>query len=275
MKNKKANQRDNLIMEFGILMQPLNDLASRFTPPEKREYNIANAKLSGGIDSWSKRVKEFTFFANDIDFVDERRTICKSVDDIKRWMKNLANKRLGLMGLEGLQHQLKHKLEESKTNFISALDAVPFDWEPEIFEANTPFTSYLRIKETMSIITKRINYFDRYLKEDFFFLFLKYINRDISVRLITTQGNTRYGIKNVSHISNLARQEFKDYQLIEIQPSIIHDRNLRIDDKIFSLGPGTDRAGMALTNFCPSDDSAKAHKELDDIISSGSIIHQS
>lgn len=162
-----------------------------------------------------------------------------------------------------------------KKSFFELINRIPIDWEPIIFEANTPFTSYLRIRESIAIVNKRLHYFDRYLKEDFFHLFLNSLNNSVSVRLVTTSGNNNYGIKNIVHISNLARQQFSDYQLIEIDPKELHDRNLRVDDRIFTLGPGVDRAGMALTNFGPSDSSEAAHQVFDNIISKGHVVHQS
>ena len=51
MKNIKAHQRDRLIMEFGILIQPFNDLARKGPPPTKDEYTIAIAKVNAGIES--------------------------------------------------------------------------------------------------------------------------------------------------------------------------------------------------------------------------------
>lgn len=98
------------------------------------------------------------------------------------------------------------------------------------------------------------------------------MNSDISIRLITTAGNLKFGITSVSAVSNLARQQFSDYQLIEVDKNVLHDRNLRVDNQIFTLGPGVDRAGLALTNFGPSDSSIVAHDQFDNIIASGRVI---
>ena len=149
-----------------------------------------------------------------------------------------------------------------RKDFFECLSQVPIDWEPEIFQANTPFTAYLGIKDVFAVVNDRLHYFDRYIKADFFNLFLWTIDRDVSVRLVTTAGS----VGSVRAISQLACQEFSDYQLVEVQPSKMHDRNLRIDNQIFTLGPGVDQAGMALTNFGPSDSSAAAHAAFDQII---------
>ena len=98
------------------------------------------------------------------------------------------------------------------------------------------------------------------------------VENTVSIRLVTTAGSAQYGVVSVAAVSNLARQQFVDYQLIEVAPADLHDRNLRVDDQIFSLGPGVDRAGMALTNFGPSDSSPEAHDQLDLIIKNGRVV---
>ncbi len=92
---------------------------------------------------------------------------------------------------------------------------------------------------------------------------------------MTTAGNSSYGFKGVEDISNLVRQEYSNYKLIEVDPKLMHDRNLRIDNMIFTLGPGVDRAGVAVTNFGPSDSSHTAHLAIDQIIQNGTVQHAS
>ena len=53
----------------------------------------------------------------------------------------------------------------------------------------------------------------------------------------------------------------------------MHDRNLRIDERIFHLGTGASGAGQPPTNFCLADSTAAAHGILDQLITVGSVIH--
>lgn len=262
-------------MEFGILFQPFDDLARSAKAPNLESYRIAIAKVQAGDGMWRKQAKEFATFAQDIVFNDEYQDIAHVPERFCRLIKEFIGYPNVSFSLEMVHKKFKEELANSKKQFFEYVKKVPFEWEPILFEANTPFTSYLRIRESIAIINNRLHYFDRYLKEYFFHLFLKFLDINISVCLVTTSGDRNYGINNVIHISDLARQQFKNYQLIEVKPEILHDRNLRVDDKIFTLGPGLDRAGMSLTNFSPSDSSAAAHRELDSIIAQGNIIHHS
>lgn len=168
-------------------------------------------------------------------------------------------------------------MEFAKASFYAKIDHIPIDWEPVIFDANTPFTSYLRIKEAIVAVKDRLHYFDRYLKPEFFELFLATVDRGTSIRLVTTagansSGSNASGVAAVAAVARLARQEFKDLQLLQVDPSQLHDRNMRVDDRIFTLGPGVDRAGMALTNFGPADSSPEAHGQFDELIARGTVV---
>ncbi len=272
MKNIKAYQRDRLILEFGILIAPYADLAQGTAIPEINEYRKAVAKVQGGIDKWLIGVKEFTTFAQDISFQREYQSLRFVFANLNSALPHLIDNNVS-MPLDEIHSKFKTILNDTVDGFYKNLDNIPIEWEPEIFEANTPFTAYLRIREVLAVINKRFDYFDRYLKEDFFPLFLKSINKDVSVRLVTTLGNDQYGVKAISSISKLAFQEFTDYQLIEVDYTILHDRFLRVDEQIFNLGPGTDRAGIALTNFGLTDSTPKVHQEFDDIILQGRKVH--
>jgi hypothetical protein len=236
MKNLKAFQKSQLIYEFGILIQPLEELARAKQAPSLNEYRIAIAKVHAGDSAWRQQATAFTKFAPDIFFSQEYRDISHAPERCLSALKAIINDPV----LQNNPNQLKGRVEQEVTNarerFFEYIDRIPITWEPVVFEANTPFTSYLRIKESIVSVKQRLHYFDRYLKSDFFPLFLASVENTVSIRLVTTAGNAQYGVASVIAVSNLARQQFSDYQLIEVAPTDLHDRNLRVDDQIFSLG---------------------------------------
>ncbi|MCF8068297.1 MAG: hypothetical protein K9L30_06905 [Desulfobacterales bacterium] len=275
MKNEKANQRQNVIFEFGILIQPYVELAQKKLPPTVDEYRIAIAKVSAGDASWRLGVKKYATFANDLFFNEEYQRLSHTAERFMFKVRDLIADQEMHKNLPLLQRTFLRILDETKNIFFDLVSEIPVSWEPEILAANTPFTSYLRIKEALSIVKKRFEYYDRYLKPDFFDLFVSKLEKAVSIKLITTKGNKDYGVKGVTAVSDLFRKEYLDYKLIKVTPDVLHDRNLRIDDNIFTLGPGADSAGMRLTNFGPTDSSQQAHAELEKVISSGTIIHES
>jgi hypothetical protein len=124
----------------------------------------------------------------------------------------------------------------------------------------------------MATATRRIHYLDRYLDTDFFHLYMRDLNRGLEIRLSTTKGKASYGVANVSSVSRLAAVEFANYQLIECMPADLHDRNLRVDDFVFFLGPSAKDAGTQPTNFSPADDSPMGHAVLDAIMARGCVV---
>jgi hypothetical protein len=268
MKNGKVQERYQLTLKLGILIQPFDDLVKREIPPNVSEYRIAMAKFTSGMQDWFVAVQAFATFAPDIVMHSERDKIINSVHRFRNRVNELIDES---NELATLHKSYRNYFDEMMNNINKNLDAIPAVWEPEIFAANTPFTAYMRIKEAISSAKQRVHYFDRYLKVEFYELFLKSLDRNIEIKLITTEGKSNYGVKGVSSVSNLVRQEFHHYELVEVNPSDMHDRNLRVDDLVFTLGPGTDRAGIALTNFGPTDNSAQAHEQLDQIVKSGTI----
>lgn len=271
MKNLKAKQREQVILEFGILIQPYEELLKRPTNPVFEDYRIAVAKVSSGDPAWRKTVKEFTTFSDDLFMGEEHRVISHVPERLMTKIRDLLRNSELTNDLTGMKKTFSSLYENAKKDFFQYLQSVPVTWEPEIFDANTPFSSYLKIKQTLMVINQRIEYFDRYLKPDFYTLFLKEIDRSKAVTIVTTKKS----VNAVSAVSNLAKQEFSNYKLVEVDPSVMHDRNLRVDNKIFTLGPGVDKAGIALTNFGLSDSSPTAHKNLDNIVQGGKIVHQS
>lgn len=272
MKNLKAHQREQLIYELGLLLQPLESLVRAACPPTVGEYRLAVAKVRAGDGAWRNRVRAFTTFAPDIFLLDEFQSIAHVPERLLGALAAPINSPGADANREELQKEVGRLLSNALASFKELLSHVPVDWEPVVFEANTSFTSYLRIKECLAVVNHRLDYFDRYLKPQFFELFLAPIGTTVAIRLVTTAGDSTYGVAAVRAVASLARQQFKDFQLVEVSPSALHDRNLRVDDQVFTLGPGVDRAGIALTNFGPADSSPAAHRELDRIITGGMVI---
>lgn len=272
MKNLKAHQKSQLIYEFAILTQPLEELARAQQPPSLNDYRVAIAKVQAGDTAWRQLVKEFTTFAPDIFFNKEFQDISHVPERCMGALNEFINDPVHNNDPNQLKERVEQEVENARKRFFEYIDRIPIKWEPVVFDANTPFTSYLRIRESIVSVKERLHYFDRYLKSDFFTLFLDSVGNTVSIRLVTTAGNAQYGVAGVGAVSNLARRQFADFQLIEVSPDDLHDRNLRVDDQIFTLGPGVDRAGMALTNFGPSDCSSQAHDKFDRIIANGRIV---
>ncbi len=272
----KPYQKNRLIVEFGILIQPFKELALSQAVPEVEDYRKAFAKVYSGTSQFRAQVTGFATF-NDVRFVAEESDISHVEERLRLKYKNLSEI-VKQTSINELHKMFIQDFENMKSEFIDKVDSIPIDWQPTIFQANTPFTTYLCMLDCIANVRQHLHYFDRYLNLDFFSLYLRNLDRSTSIRLVTTKGNNGkngFGVDRINRVSDLCRQEFNDYKLIQLEQTDFHDRNLRIDEQIFTIGPGTAKAGTMPTNFGPADSSPQAIKILDDLIAIGKVIHES
>lgn len=254
----KARQKDRLIREFGILTAPLAEMRCRADVPSPNDYRVALAKVQSADSKWRPTARAFATLADDVVMEAQYRDISHVPERFWGTFSGILNDPAMLRDLPRLKEEFDLLYDQKIEDFHEFVDQVPIDWEPMTFQANTPFTAYLRISEAVATARRRVYYFDRYLKPDFFPLFLVDLNRRVIVRLITTPNS----IGATEPVARLAAREFADFQLIEVSPADIHDRNLIVDDQLFALGPGVDQAGTALTNFGPGDNSSIGQFEV-------------
>jgi hypothetical protein len=258
----KAEQRTKLYVKFGQLLAGLREMAVRPSPPTSAEYRIAQAKFRPDQGDWQQhartfaKIGDYTFDRESHDIIYPVAEVCEVLGEIARSTFDDYRK----------QQTLKQNLDNYERQTLTAIDAVPIEWEAKLSAERTPFSTSLAIKDAMRTGKRRMDYFDRYINSDFFELYVRDLRRDIEIRLVTTPGDARYGVQSITALSRLAAQEFASFQLFQCQPAALHDRNLRIDNQIFALGSGASNVQNYPTNFTPSDSSPPAHKILDDLI---------
>ena len=235
----KAAQRSILIYQLGKLLAPVSDLAERSTPPPASEYFIVAARCLPDKDKWAAEVVQFTTFG-EYRMDGLASDITKHAHNLLHHLKDWAQPPLDDAGR---QAHLRTQLEGCRQATLATIDRVPIEWASHLHEAKTPFSVYLRIRDAIGTAKRRVHYFDRYLNTDFFDVYMRNLGRSLEVRLVTTRGNAGYGVLNVQNVSRLAAGEFARYELIQCDTSYLHDRNLRIDDLIFFLGPSIKDAG--------------------------------
>jgi hypothetical protein len=69
--NLKAEQRDRVVLGFGVLSAPFAELRRRTDIPQHADYRLAIARVQAGDAKWRESVKEFARFADDIFFAQE------------------------------------------------------------------------------------------------------------------------------------------------------------------------------------------------------------
>lgn len=260
----KAAERSLLLMHFGQLLAPVATLAERVTPPSFTEYRVATAQFEQDEVKWRQEVERFAMMGT-CKFNNEFNKI---TGEVRKFRRYLCNSIIQSSDPAENQRCLRHELANLKRTIGSLINLIPLDWEPILTESKTPFATCLMVGDAMITARKRLDYIDRYLDADFFPLYLRRVERTVNVTLVTT----RNGVVAVQALSALAAKEFDSFSLVECSPAEMHDRNLRVDNQVFHLGPSANGAGKYPTNFNPADSTASGHKILDDLIAKGTKV---
>ncbi len=282
----KAEQKHQLIMDWGRLIAPLDDLVCMVKPPTVPHYHLAFARIETDLRSFHDRIYQFATFGDVV-----ITTVALQLESVARPDSGYSplfpiSQRINPLNLgpgsappdlDDLYLTFEAALADIKARFYTYINMIPVEWEATLYQAKTPFTVYLRIMDAVATAQRRIDYFDRYLKEDFYQLYLRHLDRSIAVRLITTHGTATkdYGVEAVLTVSDRCRREFADYRLVEVSYKEIHGRMLRIDDQIFNLDSGASDAGKYPTLFSPMPSQPPDHRILDDVLHAGKTVHQS
>lgn len=147
MINEKASQRHRVVLECGVLIQPLRALKNRPAPPTQAEYRLAIAQVRGGDPTWRNHVNAFTTFARDVECAQEFQDISHVPERLWGTINGLLESPLLSENPSGLHSEFATHLDAAEKRFLTLIQKVPIPWQPAMFDANTPFTSYLRIRE--------------------------------------------------------------------------------------------------------------------------------
>lgn len=265
--SNKAAERTKLLIHLGQVLAPVQELANASAPPPASAYRVLAARFEPEISRWENEYGQYATVGG-VYFRKERDELKFQCGSLYKWICNCA----GIADPAEAQARLREMLDKQEKSFIEMIDSIPVDWEPKLTGSNLPFSVSLMIADAVNGARRRIDYFDRYLDPDFFPLYLRQLSRKVAVRLITTRGNTHFGVVGVQSLARLAAQEFSSFSLVECTPSDLHDRNLRVDDTVFHLGPSTNAAGRYPTNFNPGDSTPNGHQVLDQIVAAGRVV---
>lgn len=266
----KQEQYSRALMHLGYILRPVEEMLICDRIPELKELSLLGSTLSAEAKQW--HLGELTTF-----FTVGATHMRQSHKQVLIKLSELGNalQRFPPPFAQPHRDALKEVVASIRAAIVDELNRVPLDYDPEITPPNMPFTVSLKISDAITTAQSRIHVFDRYLDDTFFPLYLRHVNRTREIRLVTTQGNSNFGVRNVDTLAMKAAGEFDDFQLIQVLPADLHDRNLRIDDQCYYLGPSVKDAGKSPANFGPGTSTPSSNAVLDDLISNGTIVHTS
>ena len=134
-------------------------------------------------------------------------------------------------------------LDDAVAKAKDTLESIPVSADSVIFETNTPFTTYGKLKTLCNLAQIRITFVDRFLDQSVFYRYLRDIDDGAVVTLIVPRRAFTDAFLDVSRLFAHERGSAK-YRLISVPYHDIHDRWLHVDDDLYQLGGSTAHAAM-------------------------------
>jgi hypothetical protein len=256
------NQRQAELLELvGHVLRPLRVLCAspdKFTAVERQTIR---AQFLAEMETLQNQLRQF---CNDgeVDYVVEWGDIADPCGHLRSLVREhlLANPQKVALNLDPLRRQL-HR----------AIAAVPNVVPPTIYEARTPFTTYVKLRSLFASAATAVTFIDRYVDAHLFHRFFAAIDESVQLTVLTwprsdhsKPGQVRYdGFIDVSRM--FAKERPTTYRLLV--RSGIHDRWLRFDGHLYHSGASTKDAGVNDSTLSLID-SADNHGKVDDVVAS-------
>lgn len=230
MPKNRHEEKEDLLYRLGRLFGPVQDLVARGHDATTDERTRVLARFSAQYK----------------DLIDDFRTFSKS-EPGHNYLAQYQQFNIAVAGFanqaandpDGIDGFLNDAVAKAK----DVLRSIPIPADSVIFETNTPFTTYAKLKTLCNLARSHITFVDRFLNQSIFYRYLRDIDDSVVVTLI---GPRRAMTNDFLDVSRLYAQEHGPtmYRLISVPYHDIHDRWLHADDHLYHLGNSTAHAAM-------------------------------
>jgi hypothetical protein len=170
---------------------------------------------------------------------------------------------------------LADSLDKIYERIVGTIRHVPVDWSQVAIPKGDRLAGSLFLADLMTTATHRLDIVDRYLDETPL-LFMRDLPRALNIRLVTTAGRiappgrTGFGVALVQPPARIARSQYPNLKLIEVDQQHFHNRSIRVDDRVFALDQSIgDLSLRDSAHVSAPINTPQAHAELDAIIAAG------
>ncbi|EAQ81747.1 hypothetical protein [Blastopirellula marina] len=257
--NRKEQQAE-LIYKLGLLLRPIQDIVDY--PDQQTPQTIARAmaKYAADRDSLLTDVRNFMQSEPGHFYLFEWQTFDDS---------------LGSLGLEINRNRnaidgIRSILDKNRRQALNAIHLIPTEIESEVFEANSPFQAYCKLKTYCETTLSNFTWADPYMGASLFHRYLNDLPDAATVTLVTKDRANQPEYQSYLNISRLYASERGPTKYRLIVESSNHDRWLRCDDQLYHLGGSAKDAGhrspFTISSLSPTPEN---FQKLDELINSG------
>jgi len=177
----KFQERANLRAEFMIFISPLGEIAGLTSAPERDDYLEAFSNIDGCEFEFLEEVTKFSTFGDKKHRKEDLHARVAFSSFNNKYLEKL--KVQNIINPDEFHNEFKEDLKKMITEFIDIIYSIPIDFQSNLTKPNTPFTTHLRILDCISSARNDLDYFDPYLKSNFFHLYLRYLDPSINLTL--------------------------------------------------------------------------------------------
>jgi hypothetical protein len=241
---RRAAQLD-LLHQVGVWLAPLEQVLANPTAFPAPERARIRATFGPNAETLRNQCLDFTRPSPGVDYAAEFHDIQEPLAHLQRLSRSMVDPPPS-MAFDVMT--LRRRLQD-------AILAVPTETDGAVYEAGTPFTTHLRIRELCSTARRHLLFVDRYLDAS---IFHRYLDSGAPGRqlVILTWPEARHTgrylvrFREFLDVSRLYAAEFPGHYRLLVNDAI-HDRYVWADDALFHIGgslkDAADRTPCTLT----------------------------
>lgn len=260
----RKRQQAEMIFRLGRLLGPLELAASDPSRFDADEQERVRARFLADLP---KFYHEIVQFCNG----EPGHRYGRQHDVIARCYNDLQNKVVHTQRIE----ELRSPLQVNRERIIEQVLSIPVPVDSTIYEAQTPFSTYCLVRDLCTTVGQQLVWLDRYFEQTVFHRFFTDTRATAQVILVTLPSSTlrsrgdRTRHAEFMDVSKLFAQQRgpQGYRLIE--NGNFHDRWLRCDNKLFTLGGSIkdlDRGPFTISRL---DSSEPNKRQFDEAVTQG------
>ena len=264
--NRKREQAE-MVFLLGCLLGPLEQAASNPSRFDADEQERIRARFLAELP---------TFYNQCIEFCNGEpgHRYGRQIEVIAGCYNDLQNKIVHIQRID----ELRSPLQVNRERIIEQILSVPVPIDSTIYEARTPFTTYCLVKDLCTTVRQEIVWLDRYFDQTIFHRFFTDTSASAQITLVTLPGATltsrsdKTRLAEFMDVSKLFALERGDQGYRLIENGNFHDRWLRCDDKLFTLGGSIKDLYRGPFTISRLDTTAANRQQFDDAVAHGAEI---
>lgn len=260
----RKEQQQDLIYQLGLWLRPVMDVVESPNTYSAEERANIRARAYRDGQAFTQAVHAFCHNVPGHTYVMEHQVIRTEIDNLIGSVNS---------SLVDAPQSLASCVEHLRPQIVAGIVAVPVSSESSMFEAQTPFTTYCRVKALCETTGSMLIYTDRYLDKTVFHRYLAAVPEQTEITLVTWPRSRHHNKRrydefiDVSHL--FAQERGPDKYRLFVEETF-HDRWLRCDDQLFHLGGSIKDAGNSSVYTLSKIDSTPDNmKKLNDLIAAG------